>query len=218
MKIRNASNILEIACGAGLLLPFVIDQKPQETQYVATDLSPAMIAKAEERLRKNFEKYDSKLTFEEWTKKNNFILKQVNGEDLIEEFGKFDRVICNLVLMLTVNPRTMLTNAHKTTTEDALMGVTIWGDKTKSNFYTLVGKAIKDLGLPLSNKRSPFYYQEHILEDFKATGWELVCEWEQTAPFPLTAPEDIDPYIATLSDPFEGFSEEDKNKAKERTK
>ena len=79
MKIKNAFNILEIACGAGLLLPFVIDQKAQETQYVATDISPAMITKAEQRLRKNFERYESKLTFEEWTKKNNFIFKQVNG-------------------------------------------------------------------------------------------------------------------------------------------
>jgi cyclopropane fatty-acyl-phospholipid synthase-like methyltransferase len=27
LKIQKADNILEIACGAGLLLPFVIDQK-----------------------------------------------------------------------------------------------------------------------------------------------------------------------------------------------
>ena len=54
LKLKDAANVLEIACGAGLLLPFVIDQKKVESQYVATDLSPAMIAKAEQRLRKNF--------------------------------------------------------------------------------------------------------------------------------------------------------------------
>ena len=57
------------------------------------------------------------------------------------------------------------------------MGITIWGDKALSNFFSLVGKAMKSLGLPPSNKRSPFYYQDVILEDLKETGWELVCHW-----------------------------------------
>ena len=81
LKINKSSNILEIACGAGLLLPFVIDMKQPEAQYVATDLSPAMLKKANERLKSNFEKYDSKLTLEEWMKKHKLILKEANGEE-----------------------------------------------------------------------------------------------------------------------------------------
>jgi hypothetical protein len=73
--------------------------------------------------------------------------------------------------MLTVNPQNILTSVHKTTTDDALMGITIWGDKTLSNFYPLMGKAIKALDLPLPTKRSPFYYQDVIHADLKATGW-----------------------------------------------
>lgn len=54
LKIGKSKNILEIGCGAGLLLPYVIDRKLQGTPYVASDLSQAMITKSEERLRKNY--------------------------------------------------------------------------------------------------------------------------------------------------------------------
>lgn len=134
LRIKQARNVLEVACGAGLLLPFVVDLKKPECQYVATDLSSVMVAKTDQRLRKNFEKYDSKLTFDEWKKKSNLVVKQVNGEESIDGFGKFDRVICNLVLMLTINPKNILINAHKNSTDDALIGITVWGDKAKCNF------------------------------------------------------------------------------------
>lgn len=61
--------------------------------------------------------------------------------------------------MLAINPKNILASVHKTTTDNALMGITIWGDKFKSTFMTLVGRAIKAVGLPVPNKRSPFYYQ-----------------------------------------------------------
>lgn len=67
--------------------------------------------------------------------------------------------------MLTVNPKNILTSVHKMTTDNAQMGITIWGDKTRSNFFALVSKAIKKLNLPVPNKRSPFYYQEQIHAD-----------------------------------------------------
>lgn len=69
-------------------------------------------------------------------------------------------VICNLVLMLTPNPKNILHSVYLSTTDNATMGITIWGDRKKSTFLTLIGRSIKSLGLPVSNKRSPFYYQE----------------------------------------------------------
>jgi hypothetical protein len=43
LKINQAKNILEVACGSGKLLPLALDLKSEETTYLATDLSPAMI-------------------------------------------------------------------------------------------------------------------------------------------------------------------------------
>lgn len=73
--------------------------------------------------------------------------------------------------MLTINPKNILTSVHKTTTDDVLMGITIWGNKQASNFFSLLGKAIKALNLTLPTGRSPFYYQDVIHADLKETGW-----------------------------------------------
>jgi ubiquinone/menaquinone biosynthesis C-methylase UbiE len=43
LKLDSAKNILEIACGAGKLIPMVLDLKNPETNYFATDLSPNML-------------------------------------------------------------------------------------------------------------------------------------------------------------------------------
>lgn len=39
LKLPQAANVLEIGCGGGLLLPFAVERKSQNTQYVASDLA-----------------------------------------------------------------------------------------------------------------------------------------------------------------------------------
>jgi hypothetical protein len=73
--------------------------------------------------------------------------------------------------MLTSNPKNILASVYKTSTDDALMGITIWGNKSANNFFCLMAKAIKSLNLPLAVKKSPFDYQEIIHSDLKETGW-----------------------------------------------
>jgi len=43
LDITKASNILEIACGTGKLLPLAISTKPIQCKYLASDLSDTMI-------------------------------------------------------------------------------------------------------------------------------------------------------------------------------
>jgi ubiquinone/menaquinone biosynthesis C-methylase UbiE len=57
LKLNESNNILEIACGAGLLIPHVLDLKKPETFYYATDISEDMLHYAKLRLEKHFEKY-----------------------------------------------------------------------------------------------------------------------------------------------------------------
>ena len=42
---------------------------------------------------------------------------------------KFDRIICNMVLMLTEDPEKMLNNLWNEAEEGCLLGVTIWGNR-----------------------------------------------------------------------------------------
>lgn len=69
--------------------------------------------------------------------------------------------------MLTPNPKSILSSAYKVSTDNAQMGITIMGDKTKSNFFGLFIKTIIKLNLPFPNKRPPFYYQEQIHADLE---------------------------------------------------
>jgi hypothetical protein len=71
-------------------------------------------------------------------------------------------IICNLVLMLTDDPKKMLKSLHQTSAPGARLGATIWGDKTKSNFVAMFGRALRDLNLPMPKERSPFYFDEIV--------------------------------------------------------
>jgi ubiquinone/menaquinone biosynthesis C-methylase UbiE len=127
LKLNEAKNVLEIACGAGKLIPHVLDLKSNDTFYYATDISTEMLHWARVRLENHFQKYESKLTLDEWMKKQNLEFGQVNGEEKIPKEIKFDRIICNLVLMLTTDPAKMLRNLYDSAEDGCLLGLTVWG-------------------------------------------------------------------------------------------
>jgi hypothetical protein len=57
--------------------------------------------------------YHCKLSFEEWCKINKFELRAADCEDIIEPEIKFDRIICNMVLMLTTDAIKMLKSLYE---------------------------------------------------------------------------------------------------------
>lgn len=66
LKLHQANNCLEIACGAGHLLNYAISAKKKEAQYVATDLSPEMVARAESKVKKQLDLYRCPMTTKEF--------------------------------------------------------------------------------------------------------------------------------------------------------
>ena len=70
---------------------------------------------------------------------------------------KFDRIIANLVLMLTEDPVKMMKNFHSMADEGCLLGLTIWGDRNQSNFMTIRPEALKANNREIPNARSPFH-------------------------------------------------------------
>jgi len=76
------------------------------------------------------ESYESKLSYEEWCVKNKLKLQVANGEELIPNNTlKFDRIICNMVLMLTEDPKKMLNSLYQQAEEGCLLGLSVWGNK-----------------------------------------------------------------------------------------
>lgn len=145
LEIPKAKNILEIGCGRCLLVPYCLQLKNPETTYMATDLSPKMVELAEKQLKHVLDSFESKLSFEEWCKKQNFTLKVHNGEEPIPQGIKFDRIICNMVLMLTENPSKMLKTLYDQSEEGCFLGVSVWGKRELNLIHYELDKVVEEL-------------------------------------------------------------------------
>ena len=99
---------------------------------------------------------------EKWMGKHHLKLQAVNGEDKIAVPYKFDRIICNLVLQITENPRNMLQNLYELAEPGCLLGVSVWGEKSQHNFLTLKDEALNHLGRPLPEVRSNFHLHNKL--------------------------------------------------------
>jgi hypothetical protein len=80
LKPSKANNILEIDCGAGHLLPYVISCKRKEAQYITNDLLSEMIAKADTKIKKQLDLYRNPLTTKSFLKENKVVLKACDAE------------------------------------------------------------------------------------------------------------------------------------------
>ena len=111
------------------MVPVAINMKQQNAIYLATDISPLMVDLAKQNVRKNYEIYDSKQSYDDWLKNINVEFKVANGEEPIVASNKekFDRIICNFGLHLTEDPAKMLQNFYNISTDDCLVGVSIPG-------------------------------------------------------------------------------------------
>lgn len=77
----------------------------------------------------------------------------------------------------------MLKNLSELAAPGCLLGVTVWGQKSLSNFLTLKDQALEHLGRPIPDVRSNFHLYNRIEEVAAGSGWEVVIQWEQNAPY-----------------------------------
>ena len=157
LQLQESKHILEIACGIGKMIPYAVTQKKDEATYLATDLSENMVEMAEAFIDNHLKKFGVTISTEEWLQKHHIKFQVHNGEETLETPYKFDRIICNLVLMIAENPQKMLRSLHAMSEEGCLLGLTVWGDKAKSNFMTLPESYKLEKGIPLPNMRENFH-------------------------------------------------------------
>lgn len=104
MKINEATNIYEIGCGRGLLIPYTMAQKPLDAGYLAIDISETMVHLARENVRTFLKTMPVHIDEEAYYNKNKLQIQCSDGQKTIQPQGPFDRIISNLVLMLTEDP------------------------------------------------------------------------------------------------------------------
>jgi hypothetical protein len=66
--------------------------------------------------------------------------------------------------MATEDPLKMMKNLHSMAEEECLLGVTVWGDKAKSNLMTILPEAMKASGLEVPSVRTPFHLYNKLAE------------------------------------------------------
>jgi SAM-dependent methyltransferase len=186
LKLNKAHHIYEVGCGTGRLIPYTIGLKPEDCTYLATDLSDKMVESSRHFLASYINKLGVSESIDKWQEKQRLEIGVHDGESSFKTVHKFDRIIANLVLQSTPDPRKMMTSFREVSEEGALLGITIWGDKTKSNFYTLPSEARAALNKPASNIRENFHLYNKLEQLGSETGWELVVQWEQNSPFSAT--------------------------------
>ena len=60
---------------------------------------------------------------------------------------KFDRIVCNMVMMLTPNPENMLKNLYNEAASGCLLGVSVWGDKSLNLIHPVLEAAVVENGI-----------------------------------------------------------------------
>lgn len=137
MKMQEAKHIYEVGCGIGKMIPYTLMIKPKECTYLATDLSEKMVEMTRHYLANYIQKLGVTESLGKWMQRHHLETEVLNGETMPKVPYKFDRIICNLVLMNTTDAHKMMTSMHEVAEPGCLLGVSIWGDRKQSNFMTM---------------------------------------------------------------------------------
>jgi hypothetical protein len=86
--------------------------------------------------------------------------------------------------MLTNDPKKMLKNLWESAEDGCLLGLTIWGDKAKNNFFGHFYDFSAKHGLIPTGGRTNFYLYPLIEDLVNECGWDKVIGWEQNGMFP----------------------------------
>ena len=183
LKVKSASNILEIGCGPGLgtlaLLRRLEDENNKTASVTACDLSPAMISCARKRLP------------------DAISLQVANNLSLPFNNSSFDRVMAGMNLNLVPEPETVLNEIYRVLKPGGRMGVSVWGRPEDSFAITIFNQAYEKIGFEPPNVRSNFHLgTEEVLKPMiKSAGFNDILAWhQQTVYNEVTADE----YAATL--------------------
>jgi SAM-dependent methyltransferase len=163
LRLDEAGAVLEVGTGTGAAAEVTHGLMPRGARLVATDLSPNMVERARARLPAEVE------------------VDEVNCEDLPYDSGSFDRLLCNLAVMLTPEPDKAFAEAHRVLCPGGIAGWSVWGRSEQSHMFTLPARVAQTVGLELPSRRSNFHLGDRarLRERVAAHGFEPVVVWHQ---------------------------------------
>ena len=114
IALKPGENVIETACGTGLVTKRIAGKVGNDGRVVATDLSEGMIKQAKER----FAPGNGSVEFQ-----------RMDAEDLQLDEESFDVAICALGLMYVPDPVQSLKEMYRVLKHGGRAGIAIWGER-----------------------------------------------------------------------------------------
>lgn len=106
----RSRNVLEIACGTGIVTRRLRDRFSAETEIIATDLNPAMLA----------------LVHNKFDPKENVIWREADASALPYGDGSFDAVVCQFGVMFFPDKGAAMREVHRVLRSDGVLLFNVW--------------------------------------------------------------------------------------------
>ncbi|MFO7846223.1 MAG: methyltransferase domain-containing protein, partial [Balneolaceae bacterium] len=159
MSLQPGENILETACGTGLVTSRIVKSVGSSGKVTATDLSGRMIELAKEN---------------SYAKNESVKFQRMDAEDLDLEENSCDAAICALGLMYVPDPLQSVREMNRVLKTGGRAGIAIWGERKNCGWAEI---------FPVVDKRvatdvCPMFFQQgtgNTLEDtMKTAGFSEV--------------------------------------------
>ncbi|MGE0706938.1 MAG: class I SAM-dependent methyltransferase [Planctomycetota bacterium] len=164
LRLEEATALLEVGAGAGGAALASRESLPASARHVVTDLAPAMVRRARERLP------------------SSVAVLEADACALPFGAGEFDRLLANLNLMLVPDADAALREAARVLRPGARAAWSVWGRPEHSAMFSLPPQAAREVGLELPEPpRSNFHLndREALLARVRAAGFARPIAWHQ---------------------------------------
>lgn len=140
--VVEGARVLDVAAGAGDQTFDLAERVGPSGAVVATDLSPAIVARAHDRARRGGFRHVQ--------------CRVADGEDLQVDAGSFDAVVCRLGLMFFPEPLQGLREMHRALRPGGGVCTIVFSGPERNPCLTiLMGTALRHAGLPARDPGAP---------------------------------------------------------------
>ena len=145
----------------------------------------------------SFEKNSKYIPYEEplFYQNLNCRLALENNESLSDNIqaNYFDIYLSNLSLHLVENPVKMLKEGRRVLKKGGKVGLSVWGRKENSDFFTIIPRVLKEFGVKLPDIRSNFHLsdRDRLIKLLENNSFDNVVSGYQWIPYDFLEKDEI---------------------------
>lgn len=186
LNLDSSHTIAECGCGTGSGIQLLLNNFPNISKILASDLSDQMIQIAQSKSFPNTE------------------LTMCNNESLPYDSESCDRYISNLSLHYAEHPEIMLREAFRVLKTGGIAVLSVWGRPEENNIFKIIGRVNVKAGIELPKERNPFFLSDQNLvnELARNAGFSNVRSFYGSIPCIFNTVEDFLLFVGNRKDIF----------------